>query len=159
MMRMLVVGGTRFVGRHLVAGALAAGHEVTLLHRGRTGADLFPEAEHRLADRSDPAALSAALADGRWDATIDVCAYLPRQVGALADALDGRGGAYVFISTASVYNPMGPGFDEGGRVFEEVDPEPEAMTDETYGALKVGCERTARERFGAPLILRPTYVI
>mgnify|MGYP003299391530 CR=1 FL=1 len=47
-MRILVIGGTRFVGKHLVAQALGRGHDVTLFHRGRTGAELFPEVEHRL---------------------------------------------------------------------------------------------------------------
>ncbi|MGN9907584.1 NAD-dependent epimerase/dehydratase family protein [Phytohabitans sp. LJ34] len=158
-MRVLVVGGTKFVGRHIVAAAIEAGHDVALLHRGRTGAGLFLDAEHRLADRDDTAALSAALADGVWDATLDVSAYLPRQVTALADALDGRGGRYVFVSTTSVYDPRTAGFTEDGRVVGEIDPEPETVTDATYGPLKVGCERLARERFHAPLVIRPTYVI
>jgi 2'-hydroxyisoflavone reductase len=158
-MRLLVIGGTQFVGRHLVTAALAAGHHVTLLHRGRTGADLFPEADHRLADRDDEAALSTALADGAWDATVDVCAYRPRQITALADALGGRGGRYVFVSSASVYNPQDPCFTEAGRVFAEIDPEPTEVTDATYGPLKVACERVAGERFASTLVLRPTYVI
>ncbi|HEY1487834.1 MAG TPA: NAD-dependent epimerase/dehydratase family protein, partial [Micromonosporaceae bacterium] len=96
-MRILVIGGTQFVGRHITAAALAVGHEVTLLHRGKTGGDLFPEAQHRLADRNDPDAL-AVLADGEWDATIDVSAYFPGQVTSLADALGNRAGRFVFIS-------------------------------------------------------------
>src|SRR6478609_1008659 len=111
-MRLLVIGGTKFVGRHLVDAALADGHAVTLLHRGVTGADLFPDAEHRLADRNDAAALTDALADGSWDATIDVSAYRPGQVAALADALNGRGGRYVFVSSVSVYDPEAAGFAE-----------------------------------------------
>lgn len=158
-MRLLVIGGTQFVGRHLVTAALAAGHDVTLVHRGRTGADLFPQAAHRLADRDDVEALSAAVAHGEWDATVDVCAYRPRQVTALADALDGRGGRYVLVSTASVYDPEATGFTEDGRVFAEIEPEPAEVTDAAYGPLKVGCERIARERFGATLVVRPTYVI
>jgi hypothetical protein len=71
--------------------------------RGEGLAELFPEADHRLADRDDAAALSTALAGGAWDATLDVCAYRPQQVTVLADALDGRGGGYLFVSSASVY--------------------------------------------------------
>ena len=98
------MGGTRFVGRHIVTAALAAGHEVTLLHRGRTGADLFPGATHLLADRNGDLGV---LAGGRWDATVDVSAYRPAQVSALAAALAGNGGHYVFISSVSVYEPQG----------------------------------------------------
>ncbi|WP_412538199.1 NAD-dependent epimerase/dehydratase family protein [Longispora sp. K20-0274] len=159
-MRILMIGGTRFVGRHLVTAAIAGGHEVTLVHRGRTGADLFDgTARHVLVDRDDAGALAAALAEGEWDATIDVCAYFPGQVTALADALGGRGGRFVLISTASVYDPEGPGFTEDGRVHEFDGPAPTELTDGTYGGLKVLCERVALDRFGAAtLILRPTYV-
>ena len=97
-MRLLVIGGTRFVGRHLVEAALAAGHDVTLVHRSAT--TLFPSARHVLADRNEDL---SALADGEWDATVDVCAYLPGQVRSLAAALGGRGGHHVLVSTVSVY--------------------------------------------------------
>ncbi|GIG56020.1 isoflavone reductase [Longispora fulva] len=163
-MRILIIGGTRFIGRHIAATALAAGHEVTLLHRGRTGGDLFDgAARHLLADRDDPDALAATLADGEWDATIDICAYLPGQVTTLADALGARGGRYVLISTASVYDPEGPGFTEDSRLHELEGPTPTDVSEVTYanyGALKVLCERVASDRFGdAILVLRPSYVI
>src|SRR5262245_58506764 len=131
-MRILVIGGTRFVGRYIVEAALAAGHDVTLVHRGRTGTELFPAATHILADRNDAEALSAALVNREWDATVDVCAYLPPQVDSLADALGrgagqggrgGRGGQFCFISTVSVYDPEHPGFGEDARV-HEFDTEP-----------------------------------
>lgn len=70
-MRILVIGGTQFVGRHFSAEAMACGHNLTLLHRGRTNVDLFPEAEHLLADRNG----DLGILDGRtFDATVDVCA-------------------------------------------------------------------------------------
>jgi nucleoside-diphosphate-sugar epimerase len=84
-MRILIVGGTRFIGRHLTEAALAGGHDVTLLHRGRTGGDLYPEATHLLADRDGDLSV---LAGGTWDATVDVSGYFPRQVDDLADAID-----------------------------------------------------------------------
>ncbi|GGS72073.1 reductase [Planobispora rosea] len=158
-MRILIIGGTRFVGRHITEAALAAGHDVSLLHRGRTGPDLFPEAEHILADRDT--GLSAL--DGReWDVTIDVSAYLPSQVEALAGAVST--GQYVFVSTTAVYaTPEAPGFTEDSPLAELADPGgpvPGAVTPETYGPLKVLCERAATARFGAgTLIVRPTYVI
>ena len=90
-MRILIMGGTAFVGRHIAQAAIDAGHDVTLFHRGRTGADLFPGATHLLGDRNSDRDL-AALGSGQWDATVDVSGYLPRQVRALAGVLDGRGG-------------------------------------------------------------------
>jgi 2'-hydroxyisoflavone reductase len=78
-MHILVVGGTRFIGRHVVDQALAAGHRVTVFHRGRSGADLFHDddrVELRIGDRNEDL---SALAEGRWDATVDTCAYVPRQ--------------------------------------------------------------------------------
>jgi len=86
-MRVLLIGGTAFVGRHIAAAAIDAGHDVTVFHRGKTGADLFPTASHLTGDRDEDL---SALASGSWDATIDVCAYFPRQVRSLATALGGR---------------------------------------------------------------------
>lgn len=91
-MRILIVGGTRFVGRYITDAALQAGHQVTLLHRGKTGAGLFPQATHLLGDRNKDLRL---LRSGDWDATVDVNAYRPRQVRSLAHALDGRGGRHL----------------------------------------------------------------
>jgi 2'-hydroxyisoflavone reductase len=156
--RILIIGGTRFVGRHIAAAALDRGHEVTLFHRGRSGAGLFPEATHLLGDRDGDLTI---LGQGRWDATVDVCAYVPRQVHALAAALDGRGGHYAFISSLSVYaNPQPALFGEDAPLIELPDPTVEEVTDATYGGLKVLCERAAVDRFGAgTLLVRPTYVV
>jgi len=105
-MRILIIGGTVFVGRHITEAALASGHDVTVFHRGRSGADLFPAAAHLIGDRNEDL---SALSDRSWDATIDVCAYFPRQVRSLAEALDGRGGRYLFISSTSAYRiPVAP---------------------------------------------------
>jgi 2'-hydroxyisoflavone reductase len=155
-----MIGGTRFVGRHIAAAAIDRGHEVTLFHRGKTGTDLFGEATHLLGDRDRDGDL-AALGSGTWDATIDVCAYVPRQVDTLAAALGGRGGRYVFISSLSVYaNPQPRLFDEDAPLIELPDPTVEEVTDATYGGLKVLCERAASDRFGdGTLLIRPTYVI
>ena len=103
-MDLLVIGGTRFLGRHLVAQALAAGHRVTLLHRGRSGPRLFTGAEHLIADRDG----DLAVLDGRrcWDTAIDTSAYVPRQVRGLAEKLRGRVGQYQIVSTISVYASM-----------------------------------------------------
>ncbi len=156
-MRILIIGGTRFVGHAMAEAALDAGHDVTLLHR--TATDELPAASHLLADRNGDLSV---LADGRWDATIDVCAYLPGQVASLHDALGDRGGHHVFVSTVSVYADVdAAGADEDAPLLPEPSPETVKVTDETYGPLKVACERVARERAGADglTVIRPTYVV
>jgi len=158
-MRILIIGGTAFVGRHITEAALAAGHDVTLFNRGRRNPGLFPQATHLTGDRNtDLTALEA----GRWDATIDVCAYFPRQVRELAAMLDGRGGHHIFISSTSAYRtPVARGFTEDAPLAELDDPDTEEITDQTYGGLKVLCEHRAAELYGAAntTIVRPTYVI
>jgi 2'-hydroxyisoflavone reductase len=156
-MRILMMGGTAFVGRHIGQAAIDAGHDVTLYHRGRTGAGLFPGATHVLGDRNSSRDL-AALGGGEWDATVDVNGYVPGQVRALAGVLDGRGGHQLFISTASVYRtPVAPGFREDAPVHEPVDAE---FTMEAYGGLKVACEQAVMELHGpGSTVIRPTYVI
>jgi len=157
-MRILMIGGTRFIGRHVVEAALAAGHDVTIFHRGRTGRDLFPDVEHRLGDRDGDL---SALADGEWDATVDTCAYVPRQVHELADVLGNRGGHHLLVSSMSAYaSPTGPGLTEDMPLAELDDPTVEEVTNETYGGLKVLCERAAVDRYGPrTLLVRPTYVV
>jgi 2'-hydroxyisoflavone reductase len=127
-MRLLVLGGTVFLGRHVVAEALARGHAVTLFTRGLHGADLFGEAEHVRGDRADPAPLRGRA----WDAAIDTSGYEPEQVGASA-RLDL--GHYVFVSSVNAYPewPERP-VDEASRVWESGDD---------YGAKKVAGERAA----------------
>ncbi|MFD7454561.1 NAD-dependent epimerase/dehydratase family protein [Kitasatospora sp. NPDC059827] len=158
-MRILIMGGTRFVGLHFARAALAAGHDVTVLHRGRSGAHLLPEATHLIADRD---ADLTALRGLSWDATVDVSAYYPRQVRQLATALDpGAAGHYLLVSSMAVYDtPAAPGFAEDSPLLPADGPEPEEITPATYGMLKVQCERAAVERFGPDsLLVRPTYVI
>lgn len=158
-MKLLVLGGTRFVGRHLVEAALARGHEVSLFNRGRTGPDLFPEAEHLRGDRGGDL---SALQGRRWDAAIDVNGYVPRLVRASAGLLAGMVERYVFISTISVYAHLEkPGTTEESPVRE---PPPgqegaEEITNESYGWLKVLCERAAEAAMpGRVLHVRPCIV-
>ena len=155
-MRLLVIGGTRFVGRHVVEAALRRGHEVTLLHR--TPSDLFPGAEHVLADRDG----DLAVLDGReFDATADMCAYFPRQVRHVVDALGAHAGRYLLISSTSVYGePAGPGFDESSPTVPAAGDDVDVVTDTTYGPLKVACEDAARALLGdRATVVRPTYVV
>jgi 2'-hydroxyisoflavone reductase len=157
-MRILVIGGTAFVGRHIAQAAVDAGHDLTLFHRGKTGPELFGQATHLTGDRNEDL---SALAGGEWDATIDVSAYFPRQVRALAAALGRRGGRYVFISSVSAYSPsVPPNYDESAPLAEVGDPDATEVTGENYGGLKVACEQASTERFGPDTtIIRPTYVI
>jgi 2'-hydroxyisoflavone reductase len=156
-MRILIIGGTHFVGHGMAQAALDAGHDVTLLHRNPT--DELPGATHLLADRDGDLSLLAGLT---WDATIDVCAYLPGQVRHLHEALGERGGHHVFVSTVSVYRePASSGADEDSPLLEAAAPEVDQVTNETYGPLKVACEAAAREAYGDAglAIVRPTYVV
>src|SRR5690242_18027208 len=99
-MRILVIGGTRLVGRQIVAAAIDRGHDVRLFNRGKSYPDTFPTATHLVGHRDrDLSALTA----GEWDATVDVSAYGHQQVRTLMETLDGRGGHRTFISTISVY--------------------------------------------------------
>src|SRR4051795_8438258 len=155
-MRILVIGGTSFVGRHMAQTALDRGHDVTLFNRGRTNPDVLPQAERLTGDRnSDLSAL-----EGRsWDATIDVCAYVPRQVRMVLESLGTRSGHVVFVSTISVYPDATP------ELFTEDSPLREPAWDdelvmEKYGELKVACEQVAQELAGDRLlVIRPGYVV
>lgn len=155
--RILVIGGSSFVGRHFVQAAIDGGHDVTLFNRGRTDPDAFPRATHLTGDRDRDL---TALGQGEWDATVDVCAYLPRQVRTLVDALGERGGHYTLVSTISVYDhtKLSPGYTEDAPVHQPAwDDE---LTMERYGPLKVACEQVARDVAGDRLlVVRPGYVI
>ncbi|MER7850456.1 NAD-dependent epimerase/dehydratase family protein [Kitasatospora sp. NPDC096077] len=154
-MRILLLGGTSFVGRAIAADALSSGAEVTLFHRGRTNPGLFPEARHLLGDR-DTGDYSA-LRGGGWDAVVDVSGYRPRQVGQAMAALGDRVGRYLFVSSHAVYRQDGPAdrSDESAPLREPL-REAEELTDETYGPLKVACEQDVTARYGdRATIVRP----
>lgn len=140
-MKILIIGGTQFLGRHLTEAALKAGHEVTLFNRGSTNPDLFPQAEHLKGDRDG----GLAVLDGRkWDVAIDTCGYVPRLVKASTEKLADAVEHYTFISTISVYSdPTISGMDESGPVATLVDETTEKVDGETYGGLKVLCEQAA----------------
>jgi 2'-hydroxyisoflavone reductase len=156
-MRILVIGGSSFVGRHLVQSAIDRGHDVTLFNRGQTDPDAFPTAEHLTGDRNSDL---SALAGRSWDATVDVCAYVPKQVRTLLDTLGAGAGHYTFVSTVSVYGEVDvdSGFGEDASLLEPAwDDE---LTMDKYGELKVACEQVARELAGDRLlVIRPGYVI
>ncbi len=155
-MRLLVLGGTAFVGRHIVAGALDRGHDITILTRGVTNPDLFPEVEHLVGDRVDD--LAALLGTRTFDAVIDTCGYVPRVVRTSVELLADRVETYVYISTISVYEDA-PSVDEGSPTRRPADPSSEDVAAE-YGGLKALCELEVEavlpER---SLIIRPGLVV
>lgn len=156
-MKILVIGGTRFVGRHFVDAALARGHEITLFNRGQSNADLYPNVENLRGDRETDL---SAFAGRHWDAVVDTCGYLPRIVRLSALELADKVDRYLFISTISVYQtPMGVGDDENAPLIELEDPTVEEVM-EYYGGLKVLCERAVEEIYGnRSLIVRPGMIV
>jgi 2'-hydroxyisoflavone reductase len=156
-MRLLILGGTRFVGRHMAAAALDRGWEVTLFNRGQSGPNLFPEAEHRVGDRDSGL---DALADGEWDAVIDTSGYVPRLVRASAELLAPRVGLYLFISSVSAYAAAPrAGLTEDAPLAELDDPNTEDVAAH-YGALKALCEQAAERAMGGRAgVVRPGIVV
>lgn len=163
-MKILVLGGTSFVGRAIVEEALTRGDELTLFSRGRTGTDLFPEVARLTGDRETGD--YASLGGTDWDAVVDVSAYVPRHVAQAADVLAGATGRYLLISTGSVYAlPASNDMGSADGVVDESAPRlaPELGTEEvtgrTYGPLKVACEDEALSRYGdRATIVRPGIV-
>ena len=167
-MKVLVIGGTRFVGRHFVTAALARGHELTLFNRGTStpfdGVATIHGDRHRDLDR---------LAGRRWDVVVDTCGLLPRAVRASAEALRDAVGAYVFISSQSVYADVSrPGVDESApleTLTEEqldkangIDPSTASAVTygDMYGGLKVLCEQAAEGVMpGRVLVVRPGLIV
>jgi 2'-hydroxyisoflavone reductase len=149
-MRILILGGTVFLGRHVADAALARGHDLTLFNRGRTNPGLFPEAEKLRGDRDgDLAAL-----DGRtFDAVVDTSGYVPRVV---RETLEGLGdvGHYTFVSSISVYADMSQPPTESSPL-GTLERETEEVDGETYGPLKALCEAAVRERLPDAFVVRP----
>jgi 2'-hydroxyisoflavone reductase len=155
-MRLLVIGGTRFVGRHLVDDALRRGWDVTLFHRGLHPSPVSGAMREIFGDRET----DLARLDDRWDAVVDMCGNLPRLVAASADALRHRVHRYAYVSSESVYAgvPAGP-IDERSPV-RTLDAPTETIDGDTFGALKALCEDAVRERYGdAALIVRPGLIV
>ena len=160
-MKLLVIGGTRFLGRHFVEAALARGHALTLFNRGRSAPGLFAGVETVTGDRDGGLAALLSPSARTWDAVLDPSGYVPRVVRASAAALAGRAGLYAFVSSISVYaTPIAPGADESAPLATLADPATEAITGETYGALKAACEREAVAAFGErALVVRPGLIV
>lgn len=157
-MRILLIGGTVFVGRHLAAELVKQGHELTLFNRGKTRQGLFPGVREVHGDRDGGLDV---LADESFDWVVDTCGYVPRVVGDSAQFFKDRAQHYLFVSTVSVYPTTDQaGIDESGTVAVIEDPETEVVDGRTYGALKALCEERVLEAFGdRALIPRPGIVM
>lgn len=154
-MKLLVLGGTAFLGRHLVEAALERGHEVTLFNRGRTNADLFPDVERVTGDRDGGL---EPLRGRRWDAVVDPSGYVPRVVRQSADLLSDCG-VYAFVSSGSVYPLQAPDRSEDAPVERMDDPTNEEVMAH-YGALKALCEEVVTDVFGdRGLIVRSGLIV
>ncbi|MFE2412048.1 epimerase, partial [Kitasatospora sp. NPDC059408] len=146
-MRILLLGGTSFIGRTIADEALRSGADVTLFNRGRTNPGLFPTATRLTGDR-DTGDYSA-LRHGGWDAVVDLSGFFPRQVTGAMDVLGDSVGRYLFISSHAVYERAGlaPGSDESTPRRAPL-REAEQLDEETYGRLKVACEDEVVTRYG-----------
>jgi 2'-hydroxyisoflavone reductase len=156
-LRVLILGGTGFIGPHMVREALRRGHKVTLFNRGKTNDALFPDVTTLTGDRNNGL---DALKGKTWDVVIDNSGYVPRHVEDSARLLADAAEHYVYISTVSVYAGGIPAIDEDSPLATIADETVEEVTGETYGALKALCEQRAATAFGADrlTILRPTYI-
>ena len=149
-MKLLVLGGTVFLGRHIVEADIAGSHEVTLFNRGRHEPQLFPDVEKLRGDRDGDL---SALHGRRWDAVIDPSGYRPAQIRAAIEMLDGAVAHYTFISSISVFRECAP-----GRRFDESAPRSDG--DVGYGALKSRCEDTLATLLpGRAACVRPGLIV
>jgi 2'-hydroxyisoflavone reductase len=157
LLRILILGGTGFIGPHMVREALRRGHEVSLFNRGRTADDLFPDLQTFIGDRDNKL---DALKGHKWDAVIDNSGYVPRHVADSAGLLSNAASHYLFVSSISAYASFRISNHEDSPLATMPDETVEEVTGETYGPMKALCETMAAREFGEDrlTILRPTYI-
>lgn len=157
-MRLLILGGTKFLGKHVVIEAKKRGHDVTLFNRGKSNPDLFPDVETIIGDRDGDL---SNLQGKTWDAVIDTSGYVPRHVNESVNLLKEGIRNYTFISTISVYKDFSKkSINEEDAVSEIEDTSVEEVNGDTYGPLKALCEEVVRETFPTNyLIIRPGLIV
>ena len=158
-MKILVLGGTKFLGRATVEAALNRGHDVTLFNRGTTNAELFPGVEKLRGDRTGDL---STLAGRHWDAVVDPSGYVPHVVRRSAEALDGSVGRYLFVSSISVYADLsaGPSEDSPRADLGDMPVDELLSAYENYGPLKALCEDAAWDVFGdGATVVRPGLIV
>jgi 2'-hydroxyisoflavone reductase len=171
-MKLLVLGGTKFLGRAVVSAALDAGHEVTLFNRGQQDPSAFPGVEQIHGDRTT-AEGRAKLEGHAWDAAIDTAPYLPRDVRSICKALHGHVAHYTLVSSISTMASHAASGQDEDSPLAHLTPEQQAQVDtlsaegpipakslgEFYGPLKVQCEEAARAAYPGALIVRPGLIV
>ena len=157
-LKVLIIGGTGFLGPHVVRRLQERGHTVTLFNRGRTNPQLFPDVEKLRGDRKTDL---KALEGRKWDAVLDPSAYIPADVTASATLLAPNVRHYLLVSTISVYAALDkPGLDESAPLATLKDPTVTQVTGETYGGLKVLCEQAAEKAMpGRTTVIRPGLIV
>lgn len=157
-LKVLILGGTGFIGPHFVEVLRAAGHQLTLFNRGKRHPGMFPDIESLSGDRDNKL---EALKGRDWDVVVDNSGYVPRHVQLSADLLRDHVQRYVYISTISVYGDLSkPGIDEDAPLATLKDPAAEEITGETYGGLKALCEKAVEGVYGKRCtIIRPSYIV
>jgi 2'-hydroxyisoflavone reductase len=156
-LKILILGGTRFIGVHMTELALARGHTLTFFNRGRTKTDLFPQIERIKGDRDDQL---EGLKGRKWDAVIDNSGYVPRHVRLSAELLAPSVGQYVFVSSISAYKDLSAPRDESAEVGKLADETVEKVDGETYGPLKALCEQAAERAMpGRTTVLRSGLIV
>jgi 2'-hydroxyisoflavone reductase len=155
--KVLILGGTGFIGPHFVDALTAGGHKITLFNRGKRDPEAKAGIEQLLGDRDGQV---DALKGRDWDVVIDNSGYKPSQVKLTSELLKDRVRQYIFISSIAVYADFKvAGIDEDYKLAVLKDPTTEVVTGETYGALKAVCEKTVEDTYGKrATIIRPTYI-
>jgi len=155
--KVLILGGTGFIGPHFVDALTAGGHKITLFNRGKRDPEVKPGIEQLLGDRNGQI---DTLKGRDWDVVIDNSGYTPSQVKATAELLKDHVKRYIFISSIAVYADFAKaGIDEDYKLAELKDPTTEVVNGETYGGLKVLCEKVVEATYGKrAIIIRPTYI-
>lgn len=157
-LRILILGGTGFIGPHLVEHATARGHTVTLFNRGKTRPELFPGLEKLRGDRDGKL---DALRGRQWDGVIDPSGYVPRIVKLSAELLAPNVSQYLFVSSISVFaEDVKPGADESTPVQQLTEPGSEEYKGKNYGALKALSEQAAEAAMpGRTTTVRPGLIV
>jgi len=162
-LRILVMGGTGFLGPHFVEAALNKGHQLTLFNRGKTNPGRFKDSRYESIEQlqGDRKSDLSALQNKTWDAVLDTSAYLPADVTRSASLLASAVQQYLIISTISVYAKMDkPGLDESSELIVLADPNVDKVTNETYGGLKALSERAAESAMpGKVTVVRPGLIV
>jgi 2'-hydroxyisoflavone reductase len=155
--RVLILGGTGFIGPHFVAALTARGHSVTVFNRGRDAAKVPAGVVQLVGDRNGQL---ESLKGHDWDVVIDNCGYTPRQVRLTAELLQGHIRHYIFISSISAYADFAvAGIDENYKLAKLADPTVEVVSGDSYGGLKALCEGVVERTYPVhSTIIRPTFI-